>query len=142
MIRKLQKRRKCQELSYTVKHKTSGLSYIFMKFLLKEERVEPLTAPNLPEFRLFDYFTSAIHTLWYFEGICATYISITYSNNMGVDTLNIPYVGPLEQYVLATGRAGRDGKVSHAVMLFNKVLKKHVESMAKHCENVLPKSII
>ena len=66
----------------------------------------------------------------------------TIAFSMGVDTPNIRYVvhwGPpedIEQYVQATGRAGRDGKASHAVMLFNKGLKKHVdEPMAKYCEN-------
>ena len=122
-----------------------------MKFLLKEERVEPLGAPDLPEFRLFDYFTSAIHTSVK-DGILKAFVQptsplriviATIAFSMGVDTPNIRYVvhwGPpedIEQYVQATGRAGRDGKVSHAVMLFNKGLKKHVdESMAKYCENL------
>ena len=36
--------------------------YLFVKFLLGKERVEPLGAPDIPEFWLFDYFTSAIHS--------------------------------------------------------------------------------
>lgn len=124
--------------------------YLFMKFLLKEERVEPVGAPDLPEFRLFDYFTSAIHASVK-DGILKAFLQptsplriviATIAFGMGVDTPNIQYVvhwGPpedIEQYLQATGRAGRDGKVSHAVMLFNKGLKRHAdESMVKYCES-------
>ena len=34
------------------------------------------------------------------------------------------------------GRAGRDEKISHAIMLYSKGLKRHVdESMVKYCTN-------
>ena len=52
---------------------------------------------------------------------------------MGVATPDIRYVihwGPpedIEQYVQATGRAGRDGTISHAVMLYSKGLKRFVD---------------
>jgi hypothetical protein len=32
-----------------------------MKLILKEEHLEFIGAPDLPEFRPFDYFTSATH---------------------------------------------------------------------------------
>ena len=61
---------------------------------------------------------------------------------MGIDTPDIRYVvhwGPpedVEQCVQATGRAGRGGKISHAIMLFNKGLKRHVDkSMVKYYTN-------
>ena len=42
----------------------------------------------------------------------------------------------VEQYVQATGRADRDGKISHVIMLFSKGLERHVdESMVKYCTN-------
>ena len=42
----------------------------------------------------------------------------------------------IEQYVQATGRAGRDGKPSHAILLFNNALKRYVDdSMVKYCKN-------
>ena len=34
--------------------------YLQMKMMLGNERVEPVGALHLPEFRLFDYFTSAV----------------------------------------------------------------------------------
>ena len=35
--------------------------YLLMKLILKEEHLEHIGTPDLPEFRLFDYFTSATH---------------------------------------------------------------------------------
>ena len=52
---------------------------------------------------------------------------------MGIDTPDIRYVvhwrppQDVEQYVQATGRGGRDGSTSHAVLLYSKGLKHHVE---------------
>ena len=37
----------------------SAQLYLLMKMMFGEEHVEPVGAPNLSEFRLFDYFTSA-----------------------------------------------------------------------------------
>ena len=121
-----------------------------MKFLLGKERVEPVGAPDIPEFRLFDYFTSAIHSSVK-DDILKAFVQpmsplriviATIAFGMGVDTPNIRYVvhwGPpedIEQYLQATGRAGRDGEVAHAVLLFGKGMKRHVdESMIKYCEN-------
>lgn len=152
MIQRLQKERTRmpRTIIYCQTQDKCAQLYLLMKFLLKEERVEPVGAPDLPEFRLFDYFTSAIHTSVK-DGILKAFVQptsplriviATIAFGMGVDTPNIRYVvhwGPpedTEQYVQATGRAGRDGQVSYAVMLFNKGLKRHVdESMVKYCEN-------
>ena len=124
--------------------------YVLMKFHLKEERVEPLGAPDLPEYRLFDYFTSATHPSVK-DGILKAFVQptsplriviATVAFGMGVDTPNIRYVvhwGPtedVEQYVQATGRAGRDGNASHVVMLFGKGLKRYIDdAMIQYCEN-------
>lgn len=124
--------------------------YLLMKFTLKEERVDPVGAPDLPEFRLFDYFTSATHASVK-DGVLKAFLQpgsplriviATIAFGMGVDTPDIRYVihwGPpedIEQYVQATGRAGRDGTISHAVMLYSKGLKRFVDNeMIKYCEN-------
>lgn len=121
-----------------------------MKFTLKEERVDPVGAPDLPEFRLFKYFTSATHASVK-DGVLKAFLQpgsplriviATIAFGMGVDTPDIRYVihwGPpedIEQYVQATGRAGRDGTISHAVMLYSKGLKRFVDDgMIKYCEN-------
>lgn len=124
--------------------------YLLMKLILKQERLEPIGAPDLPEFRLFDYFTSATHAsikdcvLKAFTQPSSPLriVIATIAFGMGIDTSDIRYVvhwGPpedIEQYIQATGRAGRDGKISHAIMLFNKGLKRYVdESMVKYCTN-------
>lgn len=50
----------------------------------------------------------------------------TIAFGLGIDTSDIRYVvhwGPpqdIEQYVQATGRAGRDGRTSHAILLYGK----------------------
>ena len=124
--------------------------YLLMKMLLREERVEPIGAPDLPEFRLCDYFTSATHASIK-DGVLKAFTQIssplriviaTIAFGLGIDTPDIRYVvhwGPpedIEQYVQATGRAGRDGKLSHAIMLFNRGLKRYAdESMVKYCTN-------
>ena len=121
-----------------------------MKFTLKEERVDPVGAPDLLEFRLFDYFTSATHASVK-DGVLKAFLQpgsplriviSTIAFGMGVDTPDICYVvhwGPpedIEQYVQATERAGRDGNVSHAVILYDKGLKRFVDDgMMNYCEN-------
>ena len=124
--------------------------YLLMKLILKEECLEPIGAPDLPESRLFDYFASATHAsikdciLKSFtqpsSPLQIVIAMIVFG--MGIDTPDIRYVvhwGPpedVEQYVQATGRAGRDEKISHAIMLYSKRLKRHVdESMVKYCTN-------
>jgi ATP-dependent DNA helicase RecQ len=119
-----------------------------MKLILKEEYLEPIVAPDLPEFRLFDFFTSATHESIKDCIILKAFVQpssplriviATIAFGMGIDTPDIQYVvhwGPpvdVEQYVQATGRAGRDGKTSHAIMLFSEGLKRHTdESMVKY----------
>lgn len=124
--------------------------YLLMKLVLRGEHLEPIGAPDLPEFRLFDYFTSATHAsikdsvLKAFTDTTSPLriVIATIAFGMGIDTPDIRYVihwGPpedIEQYVQATGRAGRDGKRSHAILLFNNGLKRHVEeSMIEYCTN-------
>lgn len=124
--------------------------YLLMKMMLGEERVEPVGAPDLPEFRLFDYFTSATHESVK-DGILKAFtqpdsslrlVIATIAFGMGIDTPDIRYVvhwGPpqdVEQYVQATGRAGRDGNTSFAILLYSKGLKRHVEeAMLIYCKN-------
>lgn len=124
--------------------------YLLMKLILKQERLEPIGAPDLPEFRHFDYFTSATHAsikdcvLKAFTQPSSPLrvVIATIAFGMGIDTPDIWYVvhwGPpedVEQYVQATGRAGSDSKISHAIKLFNKGLKRYVdEFMVKYCTN-------
>ena len=124
--------------------------YLQMKMMLGEERVEPLGAPDLPEFRLFDYFTSAVHEsvkesvlkVFTMPGSPLRIVIATIAFGLGIDTSDIRYVvhwGPpqdIEQYVQATGRASRDGRTSHAILLYGKGSKRHVEqTMLDYCEN-------
>ena len=124
--------------------------YQLMKLVLREEHLDPIGAHDLPEFRFFDYFTSATHAsikdsvLKAFTDITSPLwiVIATIAFCMGIDTPDIRYVihwGPaehIEKYVQATGQTGRDGRHSHAILLFNKELKTHVEeSMVEYCTN-------
>ena len=102
----------------------------------KGRSLEPLGAPDLPEYPLFDYFISATRADASAKyGISKAFVQptsplriiiATVAFGVGVDTPDFQHVvhwGPtedLEQHVQATGRAGRDGKVSHVVMTFSK----------------------
>ena len=95
-----------------------------MKIMLGEECIERIGAPDLPEFRLFDCFTSATHESVK-DGVLKAYTQpASPLRIVGIDTLDIRCVvhrGPphdVEQYVQATGRAGRDGNMSYAVLLY------------------------
>ena len=152
MIKTLQKERTKmpKTIVYCKTQDRCAQLYLLMKFILKEERVDPVGAPDLPEFRLFDYFTSATHASVK-DGVLKAFLQpgsplrvviATIAFGMGVDTPDIRYVihwGPpedVEQYVQATGRAGRDGSMSHAVMLYSKGLKRFVDDdMIEYCEN-------
>ena len=124
--------------------------YLLMKMVMGEERVEPVGAPDLPEFCLFDYFTSATHEsvkdeilkVFTQPSSSLRVVIATVAFGMGIDTPDIRYVvhwGPsqdIEQYVQATGRAGRDENTSFAVLLYSKGLKRLVdETMLTYCRN-------
>lgn len=113
--------------------------YLFMRAVLGEESTHPPGSLNLPEFRLFDYFTSATHPSVK-DGVLRAFttssplriVIATIAFGMGVDTPDIRHVihwGPpedIEQYVQSTGRAGRDGLTSYATLLYGDGLSRYI----------------
>lgn len=104
--------------------------YLFFKSRLGKESVEPVGAPDLADFRLIDLFTACTHPpvkekiLKNFSdkaGLLQVVIA-TVAFGMGLDCPDVRRIihwGPssdIETYLQETGRAGRDGLPSKAVL--------------------------
>ena len=114
----------CQRMS------DCGLLYRHIRESLGKKFTQPENAPDLPQFRLVDMYHSCVD-----EEIKASIINLfskathlriviaTIAFGMGIDCKNvwqIVHVGPpedIESYIQATGRAGRDGSQSIAVLM-------------------------
>lgn len=114
----------------------NGCSLLYQKLhsLLGQGLTEPPGYPDLHDFRLVDIYTRAslVHmrdkvlTSFKIQGGKLRLVIATTAFSMGVDCPDIHQVihyGPpssIEEYVQETGRAGRDGLQSKAVMLYGK----------------------
>ena len=108
--------------------------YVFFQKSLGSDFLYPCDAPNLSKFRLVDMFTSCTETgvknqiLQSFTSPNSTLriVIATIAFGLGVDCPDIRKIIHLgapedaESYIQATGRAGRDGKLSVAVLLKKK----------------------
>lgn len=116
--------------------------YQYFKLKLKKFLYYPFTAPALSKFRLVDMFTSIteeevkrniIANFTAHDGLCRVVIG-TIAFGMGLDSPNVRTVihwGPstdIESYVQESGRAGRDGHASTAIMYY----KDNELSAARH----------
>ena len=123
-----------------------GRIYRHLRDSLGREFTEPVGAPDLPQFRLVDMFHSSID-VEIKESILASFtkpsqlrvVIATVAFGMGIDCADVRqvfHVGPpedVECYIQETGRAGRDGGHSLAVLMMIKGIKSvHVDG--KHAK--------
>ena len=98
--------------------------YLYFKTELGEDFTEPRDAPDLSRFRLVDMYTSIIEgdhkdsilRLFTKESHLRIVIA-TIAFGMGVDLPEVWQVIHVESYIQETGRAGRDGLPSLALLL-------------------------
>ena len=115
--------------------------YLLLRKNLKEDFTEPPNSPDLHVFRLVDMYTRA-SLLEMNEKVMASFktpgsklriVIATIAFAMGVDCPDIRQVlhyGPpslVEEYVQETGRAGRDGLPSKAILIYKTVGKEMVD---------------
>ena len=121
-------------------------------FMLGKEAYHPIGAPNLVKYRLIDMFTACTHPSVK-EGIVSAFtktdsplriVIATIAFGMGLDCPNVRKVihwGPpsdIESYLQETGRAGRDGAQSTALLYYNTsdLRAQHIEgTMKAYCRN-------
>ena len=121
-----------------------GNLYTFSRDSLGNSFTEPVDAPDLPQFRLVDMYLSctdksvkdSISKLFLTESHLRIVIA-TVAFGMGVDCPDVHQVihlGPpveKEEYIQETGRAGRDGLQSIAVLYLVKGMRQHVDEGMK-----------
>ena len=104
--------------------------YLFFRSQLGEQFTEPIDAPDVTGYRLVDMFTSVTdpmhkdHILRTFaKESCLRIVIATITFGMGLDCPNVRQIvhvdlpDDIESYIQHTGRAGRDGQPSLAVLL-------------------------
>ncbi|XP_065905622.1 ATP-dependent DNA helicase RecQ-like [Dysidea avara] len=113
-----------------------GRIYRHLRYCLGKQFTEPVDAPDLPEFRLVDMFHSSVdveikeHILKSFTKPSHLRVVIaTVAFGMGIDCNDVHqvfHVGPpedIECYIQETGRAGRDGDKSLALLMLIKEIR-------------------
>ena len=122
--------------------------YLFLKYCLGPAFLNPQDAPDIPEFRLCDMFTSItennhksqILILFKSESNLRVVIA-TMAFGMGIDCQNVRqiiHVGTPDDvcsYIQETGRAGRDGAISMATLLKSKIYHQVDDDIKQYVTN-------
>ena len=125
--------------------------YYFFKRKLGSQFTEPPGAPDLSQFRLVDMYTHCTNQtikdsiLARFTTVsCLRVVVATIAFGMGIDCPDVHQIihwgvpDDEEMYVQETGRAGRDGLMSCALLLFGKgdlSKRRASELMQRYCTN-------
>lgn len=126
-----------------------ALLYQTLRDQMGTEFTEPQGSPDYHQFRLVDMYTRTssngmkkkVLTSFIILGGKLRIIIATSAFSMEIDCpdiQNIIHYGPpssVEQYVQETGRAGRNGNSSTALLLFRKPNKHLQQTMLKYCTN-------
>ena len=126
-----------------------GDIYSYLRHKLGQKFTVPDDAPDIPEFRLVDMFTSVTGSdhkaqiLKLFKDKKTLRVVVaTVAFGMGVDcpdVRQVVHIGPPDDicsYIQETGRAGRDGQLSIATLLKARVYHKVDEDMKLYVSNV------
>ena len=122
--------------------------YLYLKGFLGSASTIPTDAPDLPEFRVVEMFTSVTESdhkskilqLFKNKGNLRVVIA-TIAFGMGVDcpdVRQIVHIGlpdDIGSYVQETGRAGRDGQISMATLLQARIYHKVDEDIKVYVAN-------
>ena len=140
-----------QTIIYCRRYKDCADLYFYFKHRLGPCFTQPVGAPDLPRFRLVDMYMSCteeevkeeIVQAFIKENSTLRIVIATVAFGMGIDcpkVREVVHFGPpddLESYVQETGRAGRDGLPSLALLLIKPgTSKRHTEkSMIDYTSN-------
>ena len=131
------------------KYNDCSTLYRLLCHYLGKNLTSPPGYPNFHQFRLVDMFTRA-STAEMKEKVLLSFstpnsklrlVVATTGFGMGIDCLDIRQVihysppSDVEQYVQESGRAGRDGLQSEAILLYGKPGKYVTETMKSYCNN-------
>ena len=138
-----------QTIVYCRRYEHCSNLYLYFKRQLGMDFTEPPGAPDLPRFRVVDMYMSCTEQIVKEEIIkgfthkgSVRILFATVAFGMGIDCSTVReviHLGPpsdTESYVQETGRAGRDGLPSLALLLLKPGLNRHSDtSMLKYMKN-------
>ena len=158
LAEELKRRRKTADrtIIFCRTHEDCAHIYIYLKRYLGKESIDPIGAPDLARFRLFDMFSSCTQKTikeTILAGFCnpngkLRVVVATVAFGMGIDCLNVRRIlhwgssPDIELYLQETGRAGRDGHQSKAILYSipsaaNQFVEEDMKEYCKTCRRLM-----